>query len=121
MGKVITKEDIQVGDTIRITHEVKVAGAFKDRNGRNSSVTSLKGGIYYSLANADVELVDRPLPPLPTTPGSVIRILTKNSEAKVNWMLGVNDMWMSPHGHQQSDERLRNMIQSNDWKFEVIA
>lgn len=120
MGKVITKEDIQVGDTIRITREVKVAKINEDAFNSGGSVDNGEGG-FYVLGGADIELIDRPLPPLPTTPGSVIRISTNNLDAKTNWMLGVNDMWMSPHGHQQSDERLRNMIQSNDWKFEVIA
>lgn len=121
MAHTIKPEDIKVGDTIRITHKVKVGYVLKDGKGSNGSVRAESSAAYYTLSDAEIELVDRPLPPLPTTPGSVIRLSSSDGPATANWMLGVNDMWMSGLGAQQTEESLQRIIQLREWKFEVIA
>lgn len=108
----ISKNDIQVGDTIRMTREVKVDAVW------NHAVKASDGGLY-GTSNVTIELIDRPLPPLPIKPGSVIRV--SQGFITATWILGVNDMWLSHTGAQQAAERFHSLIKARGWDVEVLA
>lgn len=114
---IITKEDIQVGDTIRITREVEVEQVF------TYGVQTKSGGVY-AIGDEDkpvIELLDRPLPPLPLAWGSVIKVTDPETAPAVNWLLHNSDEWVSPSGARKTGSAMLSFLKQRGFTFEVIA
>lgn len=115
---VIDKGDVREGDTIRITRDVKVKDFPYSHSANTDFIRSSDDDAVYSLKNAKIELIKRPMNPLPTEPGSVIRIDTGQGSTK--WMRTVMDSWLNTNGDYQTEESLMRMIDLRGWKVEVM-
>jgi len=95
MATPIAFEDIQAGDTIRFSKEIEVSSVEAHQLLSNHGVYT----DYYLAGVGSLELVDRPLPELPTKPGSVIAVGT----VKEHWFLQqahgtVPERWVNGFG-----------------------
>lgn len=111
---VITKEDIKVGDTIRIIREIEVKQVF------SYGIKSTSGHLY-EMEHATIELMDRPLPPLPEAWGSVIRLTDPETGSTANWLLHNNDNWVSPSGARKIRPDMVRFMTQRKLTFEVLA
>lgn len=111
---VIEKGDIRVGDTIRIIREVKVKAIY------GHGISTVDGGLY-SADKATIELVSRPLPPLPEFYGSVIKLTDPETGSTANWLLHNNDEWVSASGARKTGGDMVRFMTQRGLTFEVIA
>lgn len=114
MSTTIAKEDIQVGDTIRITREAKVETVW------SYAIKSTDGGLY-DTKDATIELIDRPLPPLPDVCGSVVKVTHSPSDVSANWLLHNGGQWVSASGTRKTGPDLLRWMQDYGYTFEVLG
>ena len=114
---VISYDQIQVGDVIR-THNEDIV--------REGTVGSLEAGACaYTPKDQDlwtesaekIELVSRPFPTVPTTPGSVVRISHTVTAVAHTLLLGSNWEWTDADGCPWDMEDIKKR---GDWLAQVI-
>lgn len=115
MTRTIEKGDIRVGDTIRITREVEVKQVYtygiQNTNGRVHAIDDTDKPV--------IELLKRPLPPLPTKIGSMIEV------GGERWFLQEENgltprRWINGYGSFPWPESMKSHAQEKGG-FEVIV
>lgn len=119
MARKISKEEIRVGDKIRVTDSREVVV-------EHVRPTMIEGSDAYALFFDAVkpwvrsfELLERPNPPLPTAPGSVVRV--SNGISSTNWLLHHGEEWTSALGIRKSPSELVRFADDRGLTLEVIA
>lgn len=117
--KTITRQDVKVGDTIRITREVTIesVGTYGFLN--ITAATDEKGDGLYLYDDTQIELIKRPLD-LPTKVGSFVRV-TGSHEGF--WILTEKHsvkLWVSASRISKTPGEFEEFITDYDFSFEVI-
>lgn len=110
--------EIQVGDTIEVRSVLKVEAVRQEADGVRLQFKNEKDSmsVVRLLPDDEVKLVERPLPPLPTEPGSVIEV------AGERWFYqhGISPRrWINSYGGHLWPESLALHAQ-NHGGFEVL-
>ena len=115
---VISYSDIRVGDTIRVLRKgVTLQGTVDSLEPENKyAYTEQDGDLYTEYADR-IELVSRPFPTVPTTPGSVVRISHTVTAVAHTLLLGSNWEWTDADGCPWDMEDIKKR---GDWLAQVI-
>lgn len=123
--RAIDPEDVQKGDTLKLSRTIVVstdldsAGDFKDQDDDWVILSHYDFGDKYTL-----ELVSRPLPPLPTKPGSVVdidRIDGGDARGLSRWMLLSNGNWHCASGGFRNSTEFAELIDTGRFTMEVVG
>lgn len=114
IAEAVKAHGIRKGDVIRITdirelrveqvlpNASRIEGWVKRGDGSGAALVSLPLGTPLNLKSRECELIERPLPDLPTEPGSVIRFTSVASRETQTWMLASSGLWRSSVAEQMS-------------------
>lgn len=125
--EIIERKEIRVGDVIQVTRTFTVTDVGDALSG-GESVTRISSREFADLPviipdAAQVWLMHRRVPELPTHHGAMIRVITGSDEGF--WMRikpsFEREVWVSATGSQRSSHGLRELIESVPGRtFEVI-
>lgn len=128
MSERILRDQIQAGDRIRVTSDFLITSIVWDQDGPGRHVFTYErspGLNARAVINEGdkVELLERPLPPLPTERGSVVKVSSDMPRAGI-WLLTEDRdglLWVSDSGAKRTPDRLREFIESyRSRRFEVL-
>lgn len=127
MARIITPEQIKHGDKIRLVQEFTVGKSSGEVKGSpldgDGEVWSRESNdyVYVQDDSFTIELVERPLPPLPDVWGSVVKVTHSPSGVSANWLLHNGGQWVSASGTRKTSEDLLRWMQDYGYTFEVLG
>ncbi|AXC37961.1 hypothetical protein SEA_JACKO_103 [Microbacterium phage Jacko] len=135
IAEIVKLHGIRKGDLIRITdvrelrveqvlpNASRIEGWVKRNGGGVDAYVSLPLGTPLNLKSRECELIERPMPDLPTEPGSVVRYTASASGDIRTWMLANSGLWRSSVAEQPpipTDSLAKQIAALANGQFQVV-